>query len=52
LGQGLSVAAGLACAARLDDVDKTIYCIIGDLSQRLAATDATLVLARRRGGVC
>jgi transketolase len=30
LGQGLSVAAGLACAARLDDVDKTIYCIIGD----------------------
>jgi len=30
LGQGLSVAAGLACAARVDDVDKTIYCIIGD----------------------
>jgi transketolase len=30
LGQGLSVAAGLACAARLDDVDKMIYCIIGD----------------------
>ena len=30
LGQGLSVAAGLACAARLDDVDETIYCIIGD----------------------
>ncbi len=30
LGQGLSVAAGLGCAARLDGVDKAIYCIIGD----------------------
>ena len=30
LGQGLSVAAGLALAARADDVDKRIYCIIGD----------------------
>lgn len=30
LGQGLSVAAGLAEAARLDGYDKLIYCIIGD----------------------
>lgn len=30
LGQGLSVAAGLAGAARLDGLDKVIYCVIGD----------------------
>ena len=30
LGQGLSVAAGLACAARVDGVPKRIFCIIGD----------------------
>jgi len=30
LGQGLSVAAGLACAARLDRLDKKIYCLVGD----------------------
>ncbi len=30
LGQGLSVAAGLGIAARHDDIDKRIYCIIGD----------------------
>ncbi len=30
LGQGLSVAAGLALAARLECIDKRIYCIIGD----------------------
>lgn len=30
LGQGLSVAAGLAKAARLDNTDRRIYCIIGD----------------------
>lgn len=30
LGQGLSVAAGLGLAARLDGRDKKIYCIIGD----------------------
>jgi transketolase len=34
LGQGLSVAAGLAGAARLDRIDKTIYCIIGDGESR------------------
>lgn len=30
LGQGLSCAAGLAAAARLDGLDKTIYVICGD----------------------
>jgi transketolase len=30
LGQGLSVSAGLACAARLDGSDKRIFCLIGD----------------------
>ncbi|MFG0329486.1 MAG: transketolase [Phycisphaerales bacterium] len=30
LGQGLSVAAGLGLAARLDGIDRRIYCLIGD----------------------
>ncbi len=34
LGQGLSAAAGLALAARLDRLDKKIYCIIGDGESR------------------
>ncbi|HAU36938.1 MAG TPA: transketolase [Phycisphaerales bacterium] len=34
LGQGLSVAAGLACAARLDGSDKKIFCLIGDGESR------------------
>ncbi len=34
LGQGLSVAAGLGCAARLDGIDKVVYCIIGDGESR------------------
>ncbi len=34
LGQGLSVAAGLGIAARGDELDKRIYCIIGDGESR------------------
>lgn len=34
LGQGLSVAAGLGAAARVDKSDKMIYCIIGDGESR------------------
>ncbi len=34
LGQGLSVAAGLALAARLDGIDKRIFVIIGDGESR------------------
>ncbi len=30
LGQGLSIAAGLGIAARRDELDKRIYCLIGD----------------------
>ncbi|MCP4708633.1 MAG: transketolase [Planctomycetes bacterium] len=34
LGQGLSVAAGLAAAARLDGLDRKFYCLIGDGESR------------------
>jgi transketolase len=34
LGQGLSIAAGLAAAGRLDGMDKRVYCIIGDGESR------------------
>jgi transketolase len=34
LGQGLSVAGGLGCAARIDGIDKVIYCVIGDGESR------------------
>jgi transketolase len=34
LGQGLSVAGGLASAARVDKVARTIYCICGDGESR------------------
>lgn len=34
LGQGLSMANGLALAARLDGIDKRVYCIIGDGESR------------------
>lgn len=34
LGQGLSVAAGVAAAARMDKLDRNVYCIIGDGESR------------------
>ncbi len=34
LGQGLSVAAGLALAARLDGIQKNIYAVVGDGESR------------------
>jgi transketolase len=34
LGQGLSVAAGLGAAARMDKIDRNIYCLIGDGESR------------------
>lgn len=34
LGQGLSIAAGLAAAARLDGSEKRVFCIIGDGESR------------------
>ena len=34
LGQGLSVAAGLGCAAKVDNTGRQIYCICGDGESR------------------
>lgn len=34
LGQGLSVAAGLACAARVDGLSRRFFCLIGDGESR------------------
>lgn len=34
LGQGLSVAAGMALAARLDGLDRRVFCLIGDGESR------------------
>lgn len=34
LGQGLSIAAGIALAARVDRLDKRVYCLIGDGESR------------------
>ncbi|MCC6428125.1 MAG: transketolase [Phycisphaerales bacterium] len=42
LGQGLSVAAGLGDAARLDENDRRIYCIIGDGESREGQIDEAL----------
>jgi transketolase len=49
LGQGLSVAAGLAEAARLDGMDKRIYCIIGDGEAREGQIAEALDLIVDRG---
>ena len=54
LGQGLSVAAGLGCAAKVDDIDRRIFCIIGDGESREGqiweAVD--FVVDHRLTGVC
>src|SRR5262249_40148912 len=42
LGQGLSVSAGLAEAARLDGMDKRVYCICGDGESREGQIDEAL----------
>lgn len=34
LGMGLSIAAGIADAARMDGIDKRVYCIVGDGESR------------------
>ncbi len=34
LGQGLSVAAGIAAAAKVDGIDRRVFCIIGDGESR------------------
>jgi transketolase len=49
LGQGLSVAAGLAIAARGDGIDKRIYCLIGDGEAREGQIAEALDLIVDRG---
>ncbi|MBL8990295.1 MAG: transketolase [Phycisphaerae bacterium] len=49
LGQGLSVAAGLAEAAKLDGLDRRIFCIIGDGESREGQISEALdYIAERR----
>ncbi len=49
LGQGLSVAAGLAEAARINGFDKRIYCIIGDGESREGQiTEALDIIVERK----
>jgi len=49
LGQGLSVAAGIAEAARLDGIDKRVYCIIGDGESREGQIAEALDIIVERG---
>ncbi|MFI4871519.1 MAG: transketolase, partial [Phycisphaerales bacterium JB061] len=49
LGQGLSVAAGIAEAARLDGIDKRTYCIIGDGESREGQIAEALDIIVERG---
>lgn len=49
LGQGLSIAAGLGEAARLDGSDRRIYCIIGDGESREGQIAEALDYIAERG---
>ncbi|MHC4975487.1 MAG: transketolase [Planctomycetota bacterium] len=49
LGQGLSVAVGLGEAARLDGLDKKIYCLIGDGEAREGQISEALDAIVERG---
>jgi transketolase len=54
LGQGLSIAAGLALASRLDCGDARMFCIIGDGESREGQIQEALdfILEHRAYGVC
>jgi transketolase len=54
LGQGLSIAAGLAEAARLEGQDKRIFCIVGDGESREGQISEAMdyVAERRLTNVC
>ncbi|MGQ0629222.1 MAG: transketolase [Phycisphaerales bacterium] len=54
LGQGLSVAAGLAESARLDGVERRVYCIIGDGEAREGQVAEALdyIMDRKLNAVC
>lgn len=49
LGQGLSIAAGVAEAARLDEIDRRVYCIIGDGEAREGQIAEALDIIVERG---
>ena len=49
LGQGLSSAAGIAEAARMDGVDRKVYCIIGDGEAREGQVAEALDAVVERG---
>ena len=49
LGQGLSTAIGLAEAARLDELDRRFYCIIGDGESREGQVAEALDMLAERG---
>lgn len=49
LGQGLSVAAGIGEAARLDGIDKRVYCIIGDGEAREGQVAEAMDIIAERG---
>ncbi len=49
LGQGLSVAAGLGEAARMDSMDKRVYCIIGDGESREGQIAEAMDIIAERG---
>jgi transketolase len=54
LGQGLSVAAGLALAARARTIDKRIYCILGDGESREGQVweAADFIIDQKLSNVC
>jgi len=54
LGQGLSAAAGLAEAARLDGLDRRMYCIVGDGESREGQISEALdyIIDRKLNNVC
>ncbi len=54
LGQGLSVAAGLAAAAKINALDKRIFCIIGDGESREGQVWEALdfIIDEKLTGVC
>ncbi len=54
LGQGLSVAAGLGEAAKIDAIDRRIYCIIGDGESREGQISEAydFIIERKLTNVC
>ncbi|MBX9735499.1 MAG: hypothetical protein K2X32_01115, partial [Phycisphaerales bacterium] len=54
LGQGLSVAAGLGEAAKIDGIDRRVYCIIGDGESREGQISEAydFIIERKLTNVC